>query len=329
MSVLYVDEQGAEIHRSGESFVVKKDGVVLAEMPATVVDLAVIAGNIGITTPAFALFFEKNIPVSFISTRGRFRGKLTPPTHKNASLRFKQYERYRDEAFLSLQRRAIIMAKLTNLRTFLQKHGRNNPDEQLQTHIDNIGIHIKKLTSFDGRDELMGVEGTATREYFSGFGKLINDGFSFTGRNRRPPKDPVNALLSLGYTLLFKEAYWAVEAIGLDPYIGVLHETDYGRPSLAVDLVEEFRFLVDGVALTLINKGMLHPKDFTPAEDNGVYLNEKGRQTFYEQYEKRINSMVSYNEMTINYRRVFVYQAQHLARVILGEEPLYKGFAYK
>lgn len=329
MSILYIDEQGVEIHRSGEEFIVTKDSVALAEMPAAVIDSAVIVGNVCITTPALAMFFDKNIPVTFITTRGKFHGRLMPPTHKNAPLRFKQYDRYSDTAFMSLQQRAIVNAKLGNLRTFLQKHDRNNPDAELQTNIDNIGAYIKNLEGFDGRDEIMGLEGAGTKEYYNGYSRLIDSSFSFTGRNKRPPKDPVNALLSLGYTLLFKEAYWAVEAIGLDPYIGLLHAADYGRASLAIDLVEEFRFLVDGLALTLINKKMLHHEDFSPEEDNGIYLNRKGRHIFYEQYEKRIASEVTYNDMSVNYRRVFVYQAEHLARVIMGEEPIYKGFVYR
>ena len=118
--------------------------------------------------------------------------------------------------------------------------------------------------------------------------------------------------------MVFNEMYSAVEAIGFDPYLGFMHEIDYGRPSLAVDMMEEFRYLIDGLALTLINKAMLDIEDFAERDDGGVYMKEKARETFYRQYEKRINSEITCRNMTVNHRRVFLYQAEHLARVVMG-----------
>ena len=175
----------------------------------------------------------------------------------------------------------------------------------------------------------MGIEGAAAHKYFKAFGKLIKNEFRFEKRTKRPPTDPVNALLSLGYTMLFNELYTAVELLGFDPYLGFLHAIDYGRPSLAVDMVEEFRYLIDGLALMLINKGMLEIHDFVFEDDRGVYLKKKGREVFYRQYEKRINTQVTFKGMSITYRKVFAYQAEHLARIISGEEECYQGYDYR
>jgi len=184
----------------------------------------------------------------------------------------------------------------------------------------------------------MGLEGAAAKAYFRGFGMLVKKEFTFERRTRRPPKDPVNALLSLGYTLLFNEMLSAVESLGFDPYLGFLHEVEYGRPSLAVDMVEEFRFLIEGLTLTLINKEILSRDDFIEQDNGGFYLHEKGREEFYRQYEKKITTEVQYKIIpsphggegsNLNYRRIFHYQVESLARVIKGEEEKYIGYETK
>lgn len=123
--------------------------------------------------------------------------------------------------------------------------------------------------------------------------------------------------------------YSALESIGFDPYLGFMHEIEYGRASLAVDMIEEFRYIIDGLALTLINKDMLSVEDFMGRDDGGVYMKEKAREIFYRQYEKRISSTITYKNMTVKYRRVFLYQAEHLARVVKGDEDCYQGYEYR
>jgi CRISPR-associated protein Cas1 len=155
---------------------------------------------------------------------------------------------------------------------------------------------------------------------------MVRREFTFDGRSRRPPRDPVNALLSLGYTLLFNEMVTAVEAVGLDPYLGFLHDVDYGRASLAVDMVEEFRYFIDALTLSMINRGELNIPDFHQGDDGGYYLVEKGRETFYKSYEKKVRTEVAYRGMTTSYRRIFFNQAEALARVIRDEETDYKPY---
>ncbi|MEK6590057.1 MAG: CRISPR-associated endonuclease Cas1 [Nitrospinota bacterium] len=339
MSTIYLDEQGSEIRKKGELLIVEKEDNTIAEIPLAQLDRMVIIGNIQISTPALALLLDKEIPVSFITTYGNYRGKLKPPTHKNVMLRLKQYECYNNETFRLNHSREIIRAKLKNGKTFLQKHWRNNPQISLKHEIEGIEAILKNIDLVSSLEEIRGLEGSAAKAYFKGFGMLVKKDFRFDKRTRRPPKDPVNALLSLGYTLLFNEMLSAVEAIGFDPYLGFLHGIEYGRPSLAVDMMEEFRYLIDGLALTLINKEILSRENFIEHDNGGFYMNEKGREEFYRQYEKRITTEVQYSISSspvggegqgegkiVNYRRIFCYQAEKLARVIKEEEEKYTGY---
>src|SRR3989338_8187999 len=329
MSTIYLDEQGSEVKKKGELIIIEKDDKTISEIPLAQLDRMVIIGNIQITTPALALLFDKEIPVSFITTYGNYRGKLKPPTHKNIKLRLNQYACYNDSCFRLNYSREVIRTKLKNGKTFLQKHWRNNPEIDINQEIGEIEASLKRLDAAESLEEIRGFEGAAARGYFSAFGRLIKKEFKFEKRTKRPPKDPVNALLSLGYTLLFNEILSAVEAIGFDHYLGFLHEIEYGRPSLAVDMMEEFRYLIDGHTLALINKEILKRENFIEQDNGGFYLNEKGREEFYRQYEKRITTEVQYQEMSLNYRRVFCYQAEKLARVVNGEEERYAGYETK
>lgn len=329
MPTIYLDEQGAEIKKRGELLLIEKEDEVIAEIPLAQVDRLVIIGNVQLTTQAIALLLDKEIPVSFATTYGNYRGKLKPPTHKNVMLRLKQYECYRDETFRLTHSKQIIKGKLKNGKTFLQKHWRNNPEIDIRDEVNSVNKSLNSLAAAESIKEIMGFEGVAAKAYFNAFGRLIKEDFKFERRTKRPPKDPVNAILSLGYTLLFNETLTAVEAIGFDPYLGFFHEVEYGRPSLAVDMTEEFRFLIDGLALTLINKEILTADDFIEQDNGGFYIKEKGREEFYRQYEKRIISRVNYNGLNVSYRQVFYYQAEALARVVRGEEERYIGYKIK
>ena len=338
MSTVYLDEQGAEVKKKGELLIIKKDDKTIAEIPLAQLDRMVIIGNVQISTQALALLFDKEIPVSFITTYGNYRGKLKPPTHKNVILRLKQYECYNDKTFRLNHSKEVIRGKLKNGKIFLQKHSRNNPEISINREIEEIEALLQNLGFASSIKELMGLEGAAAKAYFRGFGMLVKKEFTFERRTRRPPKDPVNALLSLGYTLLFNEMLSAVESLGFDPYLGFLHEVEYGRPSLAVDMVEEFRFLIEGLTLTLINKEILSRDDFIEQDNGGFYLHEKGREEFYRQYEKKITTEVQYKIIpsphggegsNLNYRRIFHYQVESLARVIKGEEEKYIGYETK
>lgn len=327
MSTVYIDEMGAVLHHRGDEVHVIKEGVTLAKLPLTQIDRVVLAGPVQLSTQTMELLLQHNIPTSFMTIYGDYRGKLTPPTHKNVALRLKQYDRYHDGSFRLQQGKAVIAAKIRNCQELVQKHSRSHKEVDLASEATGLDMMLGSLDSARELETLMGFEGTAARHYFHAFGKMVRKEFAFDGRSKRPPKDPVNALLSLGYTLLFHEMLTAIESIGLDPYLGFLHEVEYGRASLAVDLCEEFRYLIDSLVLALINRGELNQYDFHRGEDGGYFLVDHGRKTFYAAYEHKVRTEVSYiNSDAMNYRRIFFHQAEELARVIRGDAAEYRPF---
>jgi len=327
MSTVYIDEQGGVLHHRSNEIEVEKDHNIIAHLPLAQIDRLVLAGAVQLTTQTIELLLKNNIPVSFMTIYGDYRGCLMPPTHKNIALRLYQYKRYSDFNFRLMQGQQIISAKVRNCQEFIQKYKRSHPETDLSEELDGIDIMLGSIPRAKATDELMGFEGVAARHYFSAFGKMVRKEFAFSGRSKRPPKDPVNALLSLGYTLLFHEMVTALEAIGLDPYLGFLHEVEYGRASLAVDLCEEFRYLIDSLVLAMINRGELNQYYFRKGEDGGYYLVENARKSFYAGYEHKIRTEISYiNGDSMSYRRIFFRQAEALARVIKGEESEYQPF---
>ena len=323
MSTVYIDQQGAKLHHCGEEVHIEKDGETLAKLPLARIDRIVLAGSVQLSTQVMELFLKHHIPVSFTSTHGRYKGRLTPPLHKNVALRLEQYHKYHDDGFRLRQASVIIGAKIRNCHELVQKHMRSHKELDCSHEIQSMAREMSGVKSAVCRDSLMGHEGTAARHYFTAFGKMVRREFVFEKRTRRPPKDPVNALLSLGYTLLFNEMVTALEAIGLDPYLGFLHEIDYGRASLAADLCEEFRFLVDALALSLVNRGELKRENFTYLEDGGVHLDDTGRKLFYASYEHKVRTEIEWCGVSVSYRRLFFNQAELLARVVKGEAAEY------
>ena len=202
---------------------------------------------------------------------------------------------------------------------------------QARPTTDNLRRSIQQVGSATNAESLRGIEGAGTAAYFGVLGNFLPEELHFKGRNRRPPKDPANALLSFGYALLANSVEGAVYLAGLDPYLGFLHVVDYGRPSLALDLMEEFRpVLVDALVLDLANHGRVRSEDFEE-RDGGVFLQGEGRKRLIEGYQRRLEERVAYPVSAerverISYRRCLEYQVRRLARVVLGEEAAYKAF---
>jgi len=320
MAVLYLTEQGAVLRKKSKTLVVDKGTEVLLEVPEFKVERVLIFGNIQITTQAIAFLFEHGIEASFFTINGKLKGKLTPLESKNVYLRLYQYKRYQQDDFkLNLAQR-IVEGKIKNQIVLLQRYQRNHPENDFSLSIDKLHESIKTLYVKKKVSTVLGVEGAATAIYFQEFGRMFRKELKFDGRSRRPPKDPVNALLSFGYTLISNEILSLLSGMGFDPYIGYLHAIDYGRPSLALDLVEEFRHtIVDRLVLSLINKEVLSEDDFEE-KDGGVYLKENSRKTFFLQYERSLQSQFSHEESQVTFRHLFKNQAQKLSNVILRNE---------
>jgi CRISPR-associated protein Cas1 len=331
MATLYVTEPGARIEKEYRRLLVTKEDEVLLRVPLSRVSEVVLVGWTGATTPALLALLDAGIGLTFVSRTGQLRGRLVPPTAKNIPLRHKQYERATDEGFCLEMARAIVGGKLRNERTLARRLCRGH-DEIDVASVEEITAAIKQVDDALDMDTLRGLEGAGARAYFRVFREALALEWGFEKRVRRPPGDPVNAMLSLGYTLLGQNMMTALEVVGLDPYDGFFHADKYGRPALALDLVEEFRsVIVDSVVLTIVNKRMLTPDDFRPGPKGGVILRRSGLREFLGQYTARLQTEVIHPLVgrRLTYQKCFEVQARLLRKVIEGQAEAYSPFLTK
>jgi len=243
-------------------------------------------------------------------------------------LRIAQYERHLDDQFQVDLARTIVKAKIRNGRQVIRRFSNNHPELDFAKEVQLIEETLKKLDRQCTVNSLMGSEGIAGAAYFRTFGRMFLKDFQFQTRSRRPPKDPVNALLSFGYTLLTNEILALVTAHGLDPHIGFLHGVVYGRPSLALDIVEEFRHpVVDRFVLSLLNHKKLQKNDFEEKE-NGVYLNDDGRKTFFKYYDELMKRAVRGENPRLELRDILKRQVRRMAATIKSNAP-YKPYKFR
>lgn len=335
MATLFVLEQGAKVGKTSKRIVIEKDRQVLLEIPEFKIDKVFIFGNVQVSTQALRFFLEHSKDVSFFTMSGKFLGKFLPYSSKNVLLRMKQYDMYRDAEQRVEISKVFIKAKLKNCRTVLQKYFRSHNEVDLSEEISRIEEIISAIDRKSGLSALLGLEGMGSCLYFKGFAKMIrNEGFVFDSRTRRPPRDPVNSLLSLGYSILTSEMFAVLFALGFDPYVGVFHSLEYSRPSLALDLIEELRpVIVDRFAMDLINNKIIHPEDFeeVKTEDETsirIFLSSEGRKVFFRHYEQRMQAKVTYLEEEVTYRQLLERKARNFAGILEGKEE-YKPFLLK
>lgn len=332
MPSLYVSEPGSLLSTEAGRLVVTKGDEVFLSAPASRVSQVVIIGPAGVTMPTLGLLLDRRVPLVFLTAGGAFRGRLSGDLAKNVDLRRQQYRRADEEAFCLGVGRAVVAGKIRNCRTLCLRLDTSNDDPVALAAARELQASIAQVELAASRAALMGLEGRAARRYFAVFRHFLRPPWTFTRRLRRPPPDPVNALLSLLYTLLHESCHAALEAAGLDPACGYLHAPRYGRASLAVDLMEEFRpIIADSVALTLLNKRMLQPGDFRPGADGGVFLEREGWRAVAGQYARRMDTRILLpgSERRTTYQKLLEVQARQLRRVILGEAERYEPFLSK
>jgi CRISPR-associated protein Cas1 len=324
-----VQTQGASVGVSAERLTVKHGREVLSEVRLLDVSDVAVFGGVQVSTAAVRELVSRDIPVAYFSQNGWFYAFTIGMSHKNVLLRQAQY-RVADDAERSLTiARELIRTKIRNQRTLIRRNHREPPPELLH-ELSRMATWASRAES---AEQLLGIEGNAARLYFSAFagmlkGELSEEGPSFEGRNRRPPKDPVNALLSFCYALLVKDIALTLQRVGFDPLLGVLHRPRYGRPALALDLMEELRPLVaDSVVVTVINNGVLQASDFVRGA-GGVSLKPAGRKALMEAYGRRMDELVTHPSFgyRISYRRIVEVQARLLGRHLLGELSGFTGF---
>ena len=331
---LYLNTQGFRVGKSGEVLQVKDKDKTVQEIRIGEVCQVNLMGNIQISTQALQTLCEAGVPVSYFSMGGYFYGITTGLNTKNVALRRLQF-RLADSTWFPLSlARALVAGKIRNQRTMLQR----NHVEPKKSSLGLMKTMAERAERAESLESLLGIEGAAARAYFEEFAGMIKPGddreesggfrFDFEGRNRRPPRDPVNALLSLAYSMLAKDLTVACYAVGFDPYMGFYHQLRHGKPALALDLMEPFRPLIaDSAVLSAVNTRMVTERDFVRAGES-VALTPAGRKGFFRAYELRMDTLVTHPlfEYRVSYRRLLEIQVRLLARVIEGEIAAYPVF---
>jgi CRISPR-associated protein Cas1 len=336
-AVLYVQEPGSHVGRRSEHLVVRKDNRELTRVPIHAVRQVVVFGNVQVSTQTLETLAANDVPVAYLTGYGRFVGAFVPAVPKNVGLREAQFRRFADPLERLTLARAVVRAKLANQRALLMRSLRGDGDRGSdEPAARGIAELLRRLDDAGSVDTLLGLEGQGAALYFGEFGRFLKAppsgrGFDFTARNRRPPRDPVNALLSFAYALLTKDCFAAVCAVGFDPYKGFFHSEKHGKPSLALDLLEEFRpVIADSVVLTLVNNEMVGPGDFVTWRD-ACQLTERGRKAFFQAYEQRKATVVTHPVYgyKMSYSRMLEVQARMLAAYVRGSVPAYAGFTVR
>ena len=340
MGTVYITHDDAFIGKTDERLQVRAQKKTLLDVPMIKVDGVVILGRATISPAALMELLERKIPLSFLTGTGRFLGRLEPPLTKNIFVRSAQWKAGEDSPQAVHVVRGFIRGKLKNYRNTLMRAQREAKDpnaaavSKLAEGIQRLEQAIAPINTTDSIDSLRGLEGAGSAAYFGCFDYLIRvDGFTFNTRNKRPPLDPVNALLSFGYSLLRHDIESAVNIVGFDPYLGYLHTQRYGRPSLALDLMEEFRpLVVDAMVLAAINRRSLTPADFTTEPlSQAVSLSDDSRRTFLRLYEQKKQSGFKHPVMNkqCTYQESFEIQARLLAKYLMGETEQYPPLVLK
>jgi CRISPR-associated protein Cas1 len=326
----HVQAAGAMVGKSDECLEVRfRDGEKQEVRTRSVSHLSVF-GRVQVTTAVLQELCTQDAGVSFFTAGGWYYGTLGPHSAVNIQTRIAQFRLAADTGASLRLARAFVAGKIQNSRTLLRRNARVRPEKALG-QLKRLDQESENAASIES---LLGVEGSAAHVYFQAFPAMLTEaaavdgGFEFERRNRRPPRDPVNALLSFGYALLLRECHSALVKVGFDPSLGFLHQVRAGRPGLALDLMEEFRPLVaDSSVLAVLNTAAIQAGDFVRAA-GGVALTDGGRRAFLEAFERRMQQEVVHPvfQYRISYRRVLEVQARLLARVVVGELPTYPSF---
>jgi CRISPR-associated protein Cas1 len=325
MANLYLSEQGAVVRKTGDRLIVEKDGRELLEIECFKLETVFLFGNVHVTTPALSELLEHGIELALLTQGGRLKGQLTPPKAKNVLLRMAQYQRSQDPSVVLPLARTFVSGKVRNALALLTRQHRNYPERGFAAYREELDRLLSSIATVEALDSLRGFEGTAARTYFAGFALACRTELAFDGRRRRPPTDPINALLSFGYTLVGAELTSLLDAMGYDPYLGFFHQLDYGRPSLALDLLEEFRVpAVDRLVLNVTNLRTLQAGDFVPDDESGgLRLERKALAKFFRAYEAHLNKEFTdkTSGLSTTLRKTFRQQAERLAAHLTRGEP--------
>lgn len=350
MTTLYLTEPRSLVKKDGDTLLVsipadkqRDTEARKVRVPMMKVTQVVVMGDSTVTTPALLALLEQKAEISFCDYHGRFKGQLASPMSRNGQLRIAQYAAHVDYGRRVALAREFVAGKLANQRTLLLRSNRKLEDDAITAAAATMQEVLGDVQQVVGAAEpanparpqadsvmgrLQGLEGAGSAAYFGVFGRLLRYDLGFRRRVRRPPTDPVNALLSFGYTLLLNNVLSAVGQVGMDPYVGYLHSSQYGKPALALDLMEEFRTpVVDSVVITVINNRIVQAEHFS--EELGAYrLSDAGRRRFLEAFEERLATSIEHPVFgyKASYRRCLELQARLAAKLVMGEIEQYTPF---
>ncbi len=333
---LYVQSPSALVRKKGDCLVIEEDKKKIAEARLADTSQVVLFGRATLSAPALHECLARNIPVTHLSYGGWFMGHTIGTGHKNVELRTNQYRASFDPERCLALARSLVAAKIANCRTLLRRNWRGNNDQEKAPPglLSDLQADIRHALRATSTEELLGVEGTAASRYFAKFAAMLKQEpgskslFDFRHRNRRPPRDPINALLSFAYAMLTREWTVTLSAVGFDPYRGFYHQPRFGRPALALDLMEPFRPLIaDSVVITVINNREIRENDFL-LRGGGCALKPGGRKRFIAAFDRRLEQEVTHPVFgyRISYRRVLEVQSRLLGRHLAGEIPRYPQF---
>ena len=325
MANLYLTEQNSVLRKSGSRLIVEKDEEILLEVQCHKIDAVLIFGNVQFTTQAVGELFKHGIELAIFSRTGRLKGQLTSPATKNIALRLCQFRKYDDAYFRLAISKQFVSGKINNCLTLMRLFSYNHPEIDVKAENSVLAAALADVETADGVNRILGLEGTAAKTYFNALSKMILGDFTFPGRKKRPPTDPVNAMLSLSYTMLFNEIASLLDGLGFDPYLGYFHSVDYGRASLAADLMEEFRAPVaDRLVLNFVNNRIFKPDDFySNPKTGGVVFKQDALKRYFTEYEAAINREFVHpgTGQNTNLRKSIRIQAENLAATIQDIRP--------
>jgi CRISP-associated protein Cas1 len=328
MGTVYVTQEDAFIAKVDERLNVRFEKNTLLDVPLIKVDGLVVMGRASISPAAIAELIQHKIPLTFLTINGKYIARLEPEMSKNIFLRNAQWKAAGESDQAIHVTKGFVRGKLKNYRYALLYAQRRYPELDLHSGMERLTNAIASLETATTIDSLRGYEGTGSAGYFGCFNQLIRvDDFQFGTRNRRPPTDPINSLLSLGYSLLRHDIQGALNIVGFDPYLGYLHVERYGRPSLALDLMEEFRpLIVDAVVLNAINRRLITPSDFVKEPISGaVSLTKEALHAFLRLYQEKKLTKFKHPvlQKQYTYQETFEIQARLLGKYLMGETDKY------
>jgi CRISPR-associated protein Cas1 len=316
--IIYLTEQGTILNKEGEQLILKKDGNKIATFLTKDLDQIVLMGNINLTTQTIHFLLNNKIDTVYTSLNGKYYGRLVSELGKNIIMRKMQFQALFDDIYKFNISKDIVSTKVFNCRQLLRKFNYYHKLKEVSLIFNKLTFMLEKIEKTANMSELLGIEGTSANTYFEAFDFLIkNPFFKFEKRSRRPPKNEVNAMLSFGYTLYANEVRTAVNIVGLDPYFGAYHAEEYGRPSLVLDVMEEFRpIVVDYVVINAINKNNINKDDFVKDVDEElpVKFTIFGRKKFISYIEKRLKNLFYLPEKAkkATLRDIIRYQAYQM-----------------